>query len=78
MSDISEDTHVDKAYAWDRNARKNEEISQLRRELRVASISVEAMAEIKASVDGGSEQPVKDIVYGALAEIAALKEADGG
>ncbi len=33
---------------------------------------VEALSEIKATVDSESEQPVKEIVYGVLAEIKAL------
>jgi len=30
---------------------------------------VEALSEIKATVDGDSKQPVKDIIYGCLAEL---------
>lgn len=36
------------------------------------NILAEALAEIKATVDGQSARPVRDIVYGCLAEIAAL------
>lgn len=34
----------------------------------------EAMAEVKATVDGDSNQPVKDIIYGFLAELSELKD----
>ena len=37
------------------------------------TILVEALAEIKATVDGQSSQPVTDIVAGCISEIAALK-----
>lgn len=54
------------------------ELSRLRFELansfsaRHGELMAEALAEIKASVDGDSEQPVRDIVYGLIAEIEAL------
>ncbi len=55
------------------NARLNDELRN-----RVSSqhewLLVEALSEIKASVDGESDQPVKDIVYGLLSEIEALPE----
>lgn len=35
-------------------------------------LMAEALAEIKASVDGHSDQPVRDIVYGLIAEIDSL------
>lgn len=41
----------------------------------VADLNAEALAEIKATVDGHSDQPVKDIIYGLLAELAAIKRA---
>ena len=39
---------------------------------RLYHLHVEALAEIKAAVDGESDQSVKDIIYGLLAEIALL------
>ena len=33
------------------------------------ALMVEALAEIKATVDGGSDQPVKDIIYGLIEEL---------
>ena len=39
---------------------------------RIINLNAEALAEIKATVDGQSDQPVKAIIYGLLAEIAAL------
>ncbi|MDF1599670.1 hypothetical protein PZ895_07760 [Mesorhizobium sp. YIM 152430] len=47
-------------------------------------ILVEAMAEVKATSDGGSDQPIADIVAGCIAEITALPaearlaQAEGG
>jgi hypothetical protein len=56
------------------------EVARLREALRTADLNAQALAEIKASVDGQSDQPVRDIVYGLLDELAALqpKEADHG
>jgi len=34
----------------------------------------EALAEIKATVDGKSKQPVKDIVYGCIEELKLLHQ----
>lgn len=50
----------------------NERITDLERKLRIAEISQEAMAEIKATIDGDSDQPVRDIVYGCISEIKNL------
>jgi hypothetical protein len=50
------------------------ENEELRRRLRVSDISVEAMAEVKATNDGLSDQTITEIVDGCLAEIAALRE----
>lgn len=41
-------------------------------DVRLYHLHVEALAEIKAAVDGESDQSVKDIIYGLLDEIAAL------
>lgn len=54
------------------------ELSRMRFELsnRVSAehevLMAEALAEIKATVDGESDQPVRDIIYGLLAEIEKL------
>lgn len=50
--------------------RQAEELALLRRELRVMDVLAEAMAEVKATSDGHSTQPIADIVAGCLAEIA--------
>ena len=50
------------------------EVHRLRREARIAGVSVEAMAEMKAVVDGHSQQTARDVVYGALAEIRKLPD----
>lgn len=39
------------------------------RQNRLHELNAEALAEIKATVDGKSEQSVKDIIYGLLDEI---------
>lgn len=54
--------------------RQAEELALLRRELRVMDVLAEAMAEVKATSDGHSAQPVPDIVAGCLAEIAAMNK----
>jgi hypothetical protein len=47
-----------------------DEIERLNMHLEMATISQEALAEIKAIVDGESPQAVRDVVYGAIQEIA--------
>ncbi|MDR6163536.1 hypothetical protein [Pseudomonas fluorescens] len=54
--------------------RQSEEIAKLRQEIRVMDVLAEAMAEVKATSDGESTQPIADIVAGCLAEIAALSK----
>tara|TARA_R110002072_G_scaffold63430_2_gene157821 strand:+ start:145 stop:399 length:255 start_codon:yes stop_codon:yes gene_type:complete len=56
----------------DLRAELQETWTELRRERRLAALNAEALAEIKATVDGDSDQPVKDIIYGLLKEIEAL------
>jgi len=51
---------------------------RLRDQMRLYHISVEALSEIKASVDGKSDQPVADIIYGLLDEIAKVEKEDRG
>jgi predicted nucleic acid-binding Zn-ribbon protein len=48
------------------------EVERLRASRKVLTVLAEAMAEIKTTIDGNSNQPVRDIVYGAIAEVAAL------
>jgi hypothetical protein len=61
-----------------RAARRIEELEdqnkRLRDHMKLYHISVEALSEIKASVDGKSGQPVVDIIYGLLDEIAEVKK----
>lgn len=52
--------------------RQAEELVSLRSELRVIDVLAEAMAEMKATSDGESAQPIADIVSGCVAEIAAM------
>lgn len=40
---------------------------------RLSTLHVEALAEIKATVDGHSNQPVRDIIYGLIDEINMLE-----
>jgi len=44
---------------------------------RVAHLNAEALAEIKATLDGKSDQPVQAIMDGLLAELDALPAIDG-
>lgn len=48
----------------------------LRKDARLLNILVEAMAEVKATSDGKSDQPIADIVSGCLAEIAAISSPE--
>jgi hypothetical protein len=57
-----------------------EEIERLRKrvkdmssDIRIGYIHCEALAEIKATVDGKSDQPVADIISGCIAEVAAYR-----
>ncbi len=51
-----------------------DDILELRKRLKIASISQEAMAEVKATIDGHSEQTIREIVNGCIYEISMLKE----
>lgn len=46
------------------------------RQNRLHELNAEALAEIKATVDGKSDQPVRDIIYGLLEEINNLGQHD--
>lgn len=60
------------AETWKERAEKAEaEVARLRDEYRHHHVLVEALSEIKATVDGASDQPVKDIIYGCIAELAS-------
>jgi CRISPR/Cas system-associated endoribonuclease Cas2 len=52
------------------------ENESLRKDARLLDILAEAMAEVKATSDGESEQPIADIVSGCLAEIAAISSPE--
>lgn len=43
-----------------------------------AEVLMEALAEIKATHDGNSAQPIGDILDGCIAEIAQIKQASPG
>jgi hypothetical protein len=53
-------------------------LKQTRLDDALLHINIGAMAEIKATIDGKSTQLVKDIVYGAIAEIEAWKAKEQG
>lgn len=38
------------------------------------TLCIEALAEIKATIDGHSDQPVKDIIYGLIGELNEVPE----
>lgn len=54
--------------------RQAEDIAKLRHEVRVADVLAEALAEVKATSDGESTQPIADIVAGCIAEIGAMSK----
>lgn len=56
--------------------RQAEELASLRSELRVMDVLAEAMAEVKATSDGESTQPIAGIVSGCLAEIATMDNGE--
>lgn len=56
------------------NAQQSYIIKSLKENTRRHDLYCEALAEIKATVDGDSDQPVKDIVYGLLAEIEETRK----
>lgn len=47
-------------------------LATARRDVKISDINAEAMAEIKAVLDGKSSQTIEQIVFGALEEIRAL------
>lgn len=51
-----------------------EDIAKLRQEIRVTDVLAEALAEIKATSDGESTQPIADIIAGCIAEIGAMSK----
>lgn len=53
-----------------------QENESLRKDARLLNILVEAMAEVKATSDGNSDQPIADIVSGCLAEIATISSPE--
>jgi plasmid stabilization system protein ParE len=67
INDTREEAH---AYIEELEAQNK----RLRDQMKLYHISVEALSEIKASVDGKSDQPVVDIIYGLLDEIAKVKK----
>jgi hypothetical protein len=84
MSDYRIEAATKKEWA-DRALRAEDHIEELeaqnkrlRDQMRLYHISVEALSEIKASVDGKSDQPVADIIYGLLDEIAKVEKEDRG
>jgi len=52
------------------------EIQEMRKDARLLDILAEAMAEVKATSDGESDQPIADIVSGCLAEIDAISSPE--
>lgn len=60
------------------NPQQNDETKRLGRERDEAQafvrLFIEALAEIKATVDGKSDQPVKDIVYRLIEEVPELRK----
>jgi restriction endonuclease S subunit len=68
--DINDTREEARAYIEELEAQNK----RLRDQMKLYHISVEALSEIKASVDGKSDQPVVDIIYGLLDEIAKVKK----
>lgn len=52
------------------------EIQEIRKDARLLNILAEAIAEVKATSDGESDQPIADIVSWCLAEIAAISSPE--
>ena len=51
-------------------------VNRMRKDAQLLDILVEAMAEVKATSDGDSDQPISEIVSGCLAEIAAISSPE--
>lgn len=68
-----DDTCVVHEWEYDKLKADNE---SLRKDARLLNILVEAMAEVKATSDGESDQPIADIVSGCLDEIAAISSPE--
>jgi len=60
--------------AQDEIARMASRLAKAEAGRRVADLNAEALAEIKASVDGQSDQTPRAIIYGLLVEIAKTKD----
>ena len=69
---VSAQVYHDVVADRDRLAR---EVERLKGELVFFDLHVAALAEIKATIDANSDQPVADIVYGLLNEIAHPRRA---
>jgi hypothetical protein len=55
------------------NERLRKRVKDMSSDIRIGYIHCEALAEIKATVDGKSDQPVADIISGCIAEVAAYR-----
>ena len=53
--------------------RGREELLKMETNRRIVNLNAEALAEIKASLDGNSTQTVQQIMNGLMAEIVALR-----
>jgi hypothetical protein len=55
------------------NERLRKRVKDMSSDICIGRIRWEALAEIKATVDGKSDQPVADIISGCIAEVAAYR-----
>jgi hypothetical protein len=55
------------------NERLRKRVKDMSSDIRIGYIHCEALAEIKATVDGKSDQSVADIISGCIAEVAAYR-----
>ena len=55
------------------NERLRKRVKDMSSDIRIGYIHCEALAEIKATVDGKSDQPVADIISSCIAAVAAYR-----
>lgn len=73
MTEISEDTHVDKVDAWDRNARKNSMIA----DLKDRAESAEAVLRVALSMMGDDDWSKEDVKGYLESSMAIINDHSG-
>jgi hypothetical protein len=72
-ADAREAAEAERDALADEIERLRKRVKDMSSDIRIGYIHCEALAEIKATVDGKSDQPVADIISGCIAEVAAYR-----